>query len=82
MPCCLMISHLMHNAGGYATFLQQTGQGDEVDEPSNPSELRRWLEFSPGWRTFDFAYLLLWGGQYLPAIHDAQDWRWITAGGS
>ena len=74
-------SIFLYNAGGYGTFLQQTGQGEEVEEPSTPSELRKWLQFSPAWRTFDFAYLLLWGGQYLPAINDGQAWRWITAGG-
>ena len=39
-----------------------------------------WLSFSPGWRTFDFGYLLLWGGAYPPAIWAHQGWRWISYG--
>lgn len=30
--------------------------------------------------SFEFKYLLLWGGQYLPAIRQHQSWRWLTAG--
>lgn len=70
----------MYAVAGYATFLQQAEDGGGSPEPYKPSELLRWLSFSPGWRSFDFDYLLLWGGQYLPAIADNQDWRWLTAG--
>mmetsp|Transcript_5445 Transcript_5445/g.10254 ORF Transcript_5445/g.10254 Transcript_5445/m.10254 type:complete len:467 (+) Transcript_5445:975-2375(+) len=29
--------------------------------------------------TFMFEYLLLWGGRWIPAIHNGQWWRWISS---
>lgn len=29
--------------------------------------------------TFDFNYLLLWGGRWLPSIDHGQWWRWATS---
>lgn len=63
--------------GGYATYLG----GDAAPQSYTPNNLRQWLRFSADPRhTFNFSYLLLWGGQYLPAIYQSQGWRWVTAG--
>jgi hypothetical protein len=68
--------------GSYATYLDEVSPGQApVAESYKPDNLRQWLSFSANsGHTFDFDYMLLWGGQYLPAIQQGQGWRWVTAG--
>lgn len=69
-------------AGSYASYPEEQAQEQRQEgEPYNPADLRRWMSFSADEQyRFSFDYLLLWGGQYLPAIRQHQGWRWITAG--
>jgi len=70
--------------GGYATYLDEVSPGlTPTAKAYKPDNLRQWLRFSANTgHTFDFDYLLLWGGQYLPPIQQGQGWRWVTAGTS
>lgn len=49
---------------------------------TGPRSMTDWIAWQADWRLFDFSFLLEWGGQYGPALHEGQWWRWITWGGS
>ena len=77
LPNFVLTPKKICTSGGYATYLG----GDAAPQSYTPNNLRQWLRFSADPRhTFNFSYLLLWGGQYLPAIYESQGWRWVTAG--
>lgn len=46
-----------------------------------PAALAAWLAARPGWRSFDFGFLRLWGGRWLPDLaQQGRWWLWFTPG--
>ncbi|KAK3252000.1 hypothetical protein CYMTET_38690 [Cymbomonas tetramitiformis] len=69
-------------AGNYNFWLVQTDR--KVHERDTGPQLM--VDFvlgrnnTDGWQSFEFDYLLTWGGRYDPAIkEDGQHWRWFTS---
>ena len=83
----------MHCAGNYGIFhlLQQdlthpdaaTTQSPEdrvAQMGFTPAGLRAWFGATPGWRSFNGAYLVAWGARYMPDVARGRWWLWATSG--
>lgn len=69
-------------ATGYSQVISQADGCEDAEEwlQAGPRSMGDWVAWQSGWRQFDFDYLLQWGGQYGPALHQGQWWRLITWG--
>lgn len=46
-----------------------------------PSALAAWLSAAPAWRSFDGAFLRMWGARWLPYLaRERRWWLWVTPG--
>lgn len=69
-------------AGNYSFWLLQTGKKVYATDtgPDLMVDFVLGQNNTDSWQSFEFDYLLTWGGRYDPAIkEDGQHWRWFTS---